>query len=363
MADGPAIDIHTHVLILDVEALVSGHEGRHAEAARQAAWNGPESIARNRSLDESYRPKLTDPAVRLAAMDAMGVDIQVVSTSPTQYYYWAEAPLAEKVVAAANEHIAKLVTAHPDRLDGFAAVSLQHPQLAAEQLRHVVRTLGLKGVEISTRTNELELADPSLDPFWAASEDLGVVVFIHPLGCSLGERLDSYYLSNVIGNPAETTVALSHLIFGGVLDRHPGLQVCAAHGGGYLPMCSGRSDNAFNVRPESRTTAKSPSEYLRQIWFDALVYTPHPASPPRGASGTQSGLPRHGLPFRYGHRRSAGAAQDRGSFGCRLARDSRRQCSRTPQPTDMTISSSTGHGLPAGIGPLQPQERIGAHHG
>src|SRR5690606_17804127 len=133
---------------------------------------------------------------------------------------------------------------------------------------------GLRGVEISTRADDMELADPALEPFWAAASELEAIVFIHPMGCTLGERLASYYLSNVIGNPAETTVALVHLIFAGILDRHPGVRIVAAHGGGFLPFYSGRFDHAYEVRPETHTTPAPPSRYLQRIWFDSLVYTP-----------------------------------------------------------------------------------------
>src|SRR5262249_54872702 len=112
------------------------------------------------------------------------------------------------------------------------------------------------------------------EPFWKRAEELRAFVFIHPLGCSLGARLAPWYLSNLIGQPIETTVALSHLIFGGVLDRYPRLAVCAAHGGGYLPFYVGRSDQGHAVRPEGRTMQHPPSAYLPRLWFDSLVYTP-----------------------------------------------------------------------------------------
>ena len=207
-------------------------------------------------------------------MDAMGVDIQAVSVSPTQYYYWAERDLAQAIARAANECLAELCAAHPDRFVGLATVTLQHPDLAAEQLTDAVRRLGLRGCQISTQIDGVELADRRHDVFWTRAEALGAVVFVHPLGCTLGERVTPYYLSNIVGQPIETTLALSHLIFGGTLDRHPGLKLCAAHGGGYLPSYIGRSDHGYAVRPESRTMAHAPSTYLKRIWFDSLVYTP-----------------------------------------------------------------------------------------
>jgi len=268
------VDIHAHMLVQAVEALVADRPERREALRQQAEASSTESAEQNRALMKEYLPKLTDVAVRLAAMDAMGVDIQAVSTSPTQYYYWADPDLARNIARAANEHIAQVCASHPDRFVGLAAVTLQHPELAAQQLVYAIKELGMRGCQISTRIGETELADPSHDVFWRQAEELGAVVFVHPLGCTLAERVRPYYLTNIIGQPIETTIALSHLIFGGTLDRHPGLKICAAHGGGYLPSYIGRSDHGYRVRPESRTMEKPPSEYLKQIWFDSLVYTP-----------------------------------------------------------------------------------------
>jgi len=142
------------------------------------------------------------------------------------------------------------------------------------QLRRAVGELGLKGVMVSTAVNGAELADPRNLPFWSEAEELGALVFIHPMGCSLGERLTPFYFSNLIGNPAETTVALAHLVFSGVFDSCPRLKVCAAHGGGYFPFYSARFDHGWRVRPEAHSCRLAPSEYLKRIWFDSLVYTP-----------------------------------------------------------------------------------------
>lgn len=275
MIDTRVVDIHAHLLVSAVETLVADHPARIEAQRAQAALTGDASNGHNRQLFAAqYLPKLTDTATRIAAMDAMGVDIQAVSVSPTQYYYWAERDLAQAIARAANECLAELSAAHPDRFVGLATVTLQHPDLAAEQLSDAVRRLDLRGCQISTQIDGIELADRRHDVFWSRAEALGAVVFVHPLGCSLGERVTPYYLSNIVGQPIETTVALSHLIFGGTLDRHPRLKLCAAHGGGYLPSYIGRSDHGYAVRPESRTMAHAPSTYLKRIWFDSLVYTP-----------------------------------------------------------------------------------------
>jgi aminocarboxymuconate-semialdehyde decarboxylase len=269
------VDIHAHLLVPAVETLVADRPERLEALRQQAEASGVASTQHNRQLFATdYLPKLTDVATRIAAMDAMGVDMQAVSLSPTQYYYWADRDLAQAIARTANEHLAELSASHPDRFVGLATVTLQHPDLAAEQLTTAVRTLGLRGCQISTLIDAVELADRRHDPFWARAEALGAVVFVHPLGCTLGDRVQSYYLSNIVGQPIETTLALSHLIFGGTLDRHPRLKLCAAHGGGYLPSYIDRSDHGYAVRPESRTMAHPPSTYLKRIWFDSLVYTP-----------------------------------------------------------------------------------------
>jgi aminocarboxymuconate-semialdehyde decarboxylase len=270
-----AVDIHAHALIGKAEE-IARHEDRWRREAQEAArLSGKESSEHNqRLMQTAYLAALTRVEARLASMDAMGIDVQAVSPVPTQYHYWAERPVAEKIVAAANDGIAAISASHPDRFVGLGSVALQFPELAAEQLDHAIRELHLKGVIIATAVNGAELADPRFEVFWTAAEALGAVVFIHPMGCSLGARLTPYYLSNVIGNPAETTVALAHLIFSGMFDRHPQLKIVAAHGGGYLPFYTARFDHGWRVRPEAHTCASAPSAYLQKIWFDSLVYTP-----------------------------------------------------------------------------------------
>ncbi|HVN28186.1 MAG TPA: amidohydrolase family protein, partial [Candidatus Binataceae bacterium] len=270
-----AIDVHAHALIGAAEDIARTQDRWRLEMREAARLSGKESSEHNqRLMQTAYLAGLTRVEARIATMDEMGIDVQAVSPVPMQYHYWAEREVAEKIVAAANEGIATLCASRPDRLVGLGTVALQFPELAAAQLEHAMRTLGLKGVIVSTAVNGLELADPRLEVFWAAAEALGAVVFIHPMGCSLGARLTPYYLSNVIGNPAETTVALAHLIFSGAFDRHPQLKVIAAHGGGYFPFYTARFDHGWRVRPEAHTCTNSPSSYLKKIWFDSLVYEP-----------------------------------------------------------------------------------------
>jgi aminocarboxymuconate-semialdehyde decarboxylase len=269
------VDVHCHAIVPAVEAMVAGRPEKQAEPAQMLATLGEPSMRHNQQkMLPDAGPRLVSVERRLADMDAMGVDVQVVSPSPTQYYYWAEPDLGREIARACNAGIAGACEREPRRLVGLGTVPLQHGALAAEELEHAVRGLGLRGVEISSSAGALELDHESLAPFWAKAEALGAVVFIHPFGTTVGDRLARYYLQNTIGQPLETTIALSQLIFGGVLDRHPGLKLLAAHGGGYLPYYLGRSAHARFVRPEAARPRLAPRDYLKRIWFDTVVYEP-----------------------------------------------------------------------------------------
>jgi aminocarboxymuconate-semialdehyde decarboxylase len=269
------VDLHCHAFVPEVEQLVKDKPEKQAEPALQRRAMGATSAEYNsKTMLPAAFPKLTSVELRLADMDAMGVDIQVVSPTSVQHYYWADVDLAREIVRTTNDKIAEVCARSPDRLIALGNIALQHPELSIEQLDYCIRKLGMRGVEISTAVNGLELDNSAFARFWARAEELGCLVFIHPFGTSLGERVNRFYLHNIIGQPIETTIALSHLIFGGVLDRHPGLKIVAAHGGGYLPSYIGRSDHGYNTRPDAHSMQRPPSDYLRQIWFDTLVYTP-----------------------------------------------------------------------------------------
>jgi aminocarboxymuconate-semialdehyde decarboxylase len=220
---------------------------------------------------------------RLRAMDEQGIDVEALSINP--YWYKADRDLAKQIVTIQNEKLAEACAANPDRFVAFATVALQHPELAAEQLEEGVKKYGLRGAAIGASVNGEELSDPKFHPFWAKAEQLGVLIFIHPQGAGVAadipKRLKGNgYLDNVIGNPLETTIALSHLIFEGTLDRFPGVKICAAHAGGYLPSYAGRSDHGCLTRPTAcpggpyGPIKKKPSEYLTQMYYDTMVFSP-----------------------------------------------------------------------------------------
>jgi aminocarboxymuconate-semialdehyde decarboxylase len=272
MSEVRSVDVHAHLAVPAANDLVAGSAGFAAESAAEQAAHSPASLAANQAQLIRLGPQLTDVATRLAAMDAQGIDVQVVSPMP-MHHYWADRELADKLTRIKNEAIAAHCAAAPDRLLGIGTIPLQHPGLAVSALTEAVHDFGFRGVTVSTNVNGRELADPRHDPVWARAEELGAAVLIHPWGCSLGSRLADNYLGNTVGQPVETTIALSHLIFAGTLDHFPGLKLCAVHGGGYLPTYLGRSDHAWRERPDARGCADLPSSYLRRIWFDSLVYT------------------------------------------------------------------------------------------
>ena len=269
----PVVDFHGHLAVPAADALVAGTPGLAAELEAEQRAHSPASLAVNQAQLQRLAGKLTDIDQRLADLDGMGVDIQVVGPMP-MHHYWAEPDLAVRLARTVNQAVAAHCAQAPERLYGLGTVPLQHPDLAVALLDKAVTEYGLYGISVSTTVDGHELADPRHDELWQKAEELGAVVFVHPWGCSLGERLATHYLGNTVGQPVETTVALSHLIFTGVLDRYPRLKLVAAHGGGYLPTYIGRSDHAWRVREDARDCAEPPSSYLRRMWFDALVYTP-----------------------------------------------------------------------------------------
>jgi aminocarboxymuconate-semialdehyde decarboxylase len=250
------VDSHAHCTVPEVLDVVKGTD---LERVVSGSLNGP----------------LVMSADRVRAMDDQGIDVQVLSINP--YWYSADRDLARRIVDVQNRRLAAIGAAQPDRFVPLATVALQHPDLAIEQLEEAVKTLGMHGVSTGASVNGEELASPKFDPFWGKVEQLGALVFIHPQGVpELRSRLQGNgFLTNVIGNPLDTTIALSRLIFEGTLDRFPNLKICAAHGGGYLPSYIARSDQGCVTFPANctRVLKKRPSEYLKQLYVDSLVFT------------------------------------------------------------------------------------------
>ena len=265
-----AVDIHAHLNVAAAEQMV-----RQAipDLPRGLPFSCPASDAVNGRMFAAIGSRLNGVAERLADMDRLGVDVQALSPNPGQYYYFTPPELGRDLARTINDGIAEAVAQAPDRLVGIGTVPLQDTAMAVEEMRRAVRNCGMRGIEIGTNTGGRDFSDPAFRPFFAAAEELGVLLFMHPLGFTQGERLSDHYFNNLIGNPLESTIALSHMIFGGVLDAHPGLKLCVAHGGGYLPGYRGRMDHAFRAREDCRQhISREPSSYLEQVWFDSLVF-------------------------------------------------------------------------------------------
>jgi aminocarboxymuconate-semialdehyde decarboxylase len=308
----PTVDVHAHVLIPEVEALVADLPGLAEARALDVRRNGPAAQAVSGPMVRERVPILTDVRLRLAAMDAQGVDVQLVSPSPSHYHYWADEETAEKLYRLAGEATAAHCAQAPDRLRGLGLAPLQHPEQAVRALEHALDQ-GLLGVEISSHAPGRELSDPAYEPFWKRAEETGAILFLHPFGCTLDERLDQWYLSNTVGQPTENAVALSHLIFSGVLDRHPELKLIAAHGGGYLPTHIGRSDHAWSARSDAGAgCAHLPSSYLKRLYFDSLVHDPQVLRALIGAVGADRALLGSDFPFDMGTDDPVGALRAAG---------------------------------------------------
>src|SRR5882672_8380603 len=267
------VDIHCHYMNTEVAARVA--HLNPAQHEPMAIHSNAASREANAKQVKERGPKLSDIAVRLKDMDRMGIDVQAVSPAPHQTYYWTEPGTGQELSRAVNERLAEIVAQHPQRFVALGTVPLQDVSLAVAELEHCVRKLGLRGVEINPSVRGLDLTDAklNLDAFFAAVQRLDVVIFMHPIGFTHGERLINHYFSNLIGNPLETTVAASHLIFDGVLERHPKLKIVLPHAGGYLAHYWARMDHAYRARADTRGQMKrKPSSYLEKFYFDTITF-------------------------------------------------------------------------------------------
>ena len=271
--DGPVIDIHCHR-----ECAVAADFMKEAQAAAGKVPLG-HGNATTRAVNErqlaTIKPKMDQLDVRLADMDEMGVDVQAVAIAVYQYYYWADADLGAKVSRLMNEEFVESTSKYGDRFLPLGTVPLQDTEAAVQELRYLVQELGMRGIEIGTHVEGEEISSPRLEPFWAEVEKLGAVVVIHTQGATHPQRLQRHNFVNIIGHPFEATLAQAHLIFSGILERYPALKIVVVHGGGYLPAYPGRIDHGWRARADiSEGVVKEPGTYLRQFFFDTMVFEP-----------------------------------------------------------------------------------------
>lgn len=210
---------------------------------------------------------------RIKGMDDIGIDVQVLSTPPYFFNYHLDIDDALQASQQLNDEIADAMREHPTRLSGLATVPLQDVNVAIKELERNMNN-GLKGAEICTHVNGRNYDDPDLLPFFEAAQSMGAFLFFHPHAPAASDRTRAYYLGNTIGNPLETTLTISSLIFGGILDKLPDLKLCFAHAGGYTCFGIGRLDRGYDVRDEAKINiSKPPSEYLSQLYFDCLTHS------------------------------------------------------------------------------------------
>jgi aminocarboxymuconate-semialdehyde decarboxylase len=233
---GSSIDIHTHILTQETMALLARESPRVAPILKEMREDSAALMEIDGKIMQKHVPRgLWDVEWRLRDMDANDVDVQLLSPTTQTFFYEVEDGLGAACAALQNDQIAKTVARHPRRFIGLAALPLQAPARAADELKRAMTTLGLRGAEIGSNVCARNLDDPQLEPVWATAEELGAFILVHPHNFAARERLQSYYLSNFVGLPFETTLAATSLVFGGVLARHPKLTFCFSHGGGYVP--------------------------------------------------------------------------------------------------------------------------------
>lgn len=268
------VDIHCHLHTQEVEDLAAPHYDITEQ--QFVKFSNAQTRELNVVQNKERWEELTGVEQRLKDMDEMLVDIQAISTSPAQYHYWADPDLGRQLSQINNDNLARIVGDNPDRFVGLGTLPMQNTELALAELDRCINELGFKGIEIGPNINEDELSADRLEKFWARCEELDIVIFMHPMSFTHGQRLTQHYLSNVIANPLSTTVAVHYLIFDGVMDRYPGLKIVLAHGGGYVSHYNGRLDHAHGARPDCCTRiANPPTSYLKKFYFDSVVFTPH----------------------------------------------------------------------------------------
>jgi aminocarboxymuconate-semialdehyde decarboxylase len=272
-ADGPVIDIHCH---RECAPAAEFMKDAALAAGKVALGHGnPITQAVNRRQLEAIRPKMDVLDVRVSDMDRMGVDIQAVAIAVYQYYYWADAELGAKVARIANEEFVESTSRCPGRFLPFGTVPLQDTDAAVQELRYLANELGMRGIEIGTHVEGEEISSARLEPFWAEVSSLGLVVVIHTHGATHPQRLADHNFVNIIGHAYEATLATAHLIFDGVVERHPNLKIVIVHGGGYLPAYAGRLDHGWRAREDVRDgVPQPPTSYLRKFYFDTMVFEP-----------------------------------------------------------------------------------------
>ena len=270
MTNAPTIDIHAHYFPESYLKLIADHGKR---CGTTVSTDDPRGTFIQVGLGLRTGPitsRFIDHHERFKEMDRQGVKMHALSLTQPMVY-WADDDLGMRLCVAFNDAISDAHRAHPERLIGFACLPFQNPALALEELERVSKLPGIRGIYMATAVRDRELSDRSFFPVYERIADLGLPLFLHPMMIN-NERLKQYYLINLCGNPFDTAIAACHLIFGGVMDAFPKLEVSLPHAGGALPILRGRMDRGFQIRGECKTIPRRPSEYLKRFTYDTISY-------------------------------------------------------------------------------------------
>ncbi len=258
-----SIDIHAHISPQAfIDAIPTGED-----------WHG---VTASAVASHHHNPRTTwSPEARLADMDSLGVDVQILSTNAVFYNYDKDAEAVAAMSRDSNDYVAQLTRDHPTRFAGLANLPMQDVSASIDELERSVTQLGLKGAMIGDHVNGKTFDDPEFLPFWKAAESLGAMILIHQGGPTIvSPRSDKYHLPNSIGNLADRAVTFAAFVYGGVMDACPDLRVCLSHGGGYTCFGIGRMDRGWQVRPEAREhLSQPPSNYLNKFWYDTITHS------------------------------------------------------------------------------------------
>ncbi len=271
--DGPVIDIHCHRECGPVRDMMKAEEGRIGRVPLQYGSDLTREV--NRKQLEYLRPKMDFLHVRLEDMDRMGVDVQAVAVAPYQYYYWAEPEIGARAARMINDELAGATAEFGSRFAPLGTLPLQDTDAAIAELAHLADDLGFRGVEVGAQVEGEEISCERLDPVWAEIERRGLVTVIHTYGIPERQRLLEHNFVNVLGHAFDSTLAIGHLIWNGVMERYPDLKIVVVHGGGYLPAYSGRIDHGWKARADvAEGVPQPPSTYLERMHFDTMVFRP-----------------------------------------------------------------------------------------
>jgi aminocarboxymuconate-semialdehyde decarboxylase len=268
-----AIDLHSHILPASVVDAIAADPGTFS--ARIESEGKSRYVAHDQGFAYPLFDEFVEPEAKIGAMDRKSLDVSVLSPPPTLFYYWADAKTGSKIARLINDGIAEFVGTNPERFRGMGIVPMQDTEAAVLELDRTVAEHGFRAVEIGTSVEELQLADEKFRPFFERAQDLNVLVFAHPYYVGAKQGLEDYYLTNLIGNPLDSTIMVANLALSGRLDEFPRLKLCVAHGGGFVPYQIGRLQHGFEVRPETRTKAETPPfELMRRLIFDTILFNP-----------------------------------------------------------------------------------------